>query len=168
MNFIESLQDFVLGLPEAIQFLGIALAAMVPFVENYGAVVIGSVAGVPIWAAVAMAIVGNVAVIALVTLISGSTRDAMLARKASGRGAVAEEPANSGKQQRVRQLFDRYGIPGVTLLGMLLVPTHFIAVALVSFGCSRTGVIVWHAIAITLYAGLTGALMAGLFSLTGV
>lgn len=35
---IESLQNFVLGLPEAIQFLGVALAAMVPFVENYGAV----------------------------------------------------------------------------------------------------------------------------------
>lgn len=45
MNFIESLQDFVLGLPEAVQFLGVALAAMVPFVENYGAVIIGSVAG---------------------------------------------------------------------------------------------------------------------------
>lgn len=164
MNFIESLQEFVVGLPEAIQFLGVALAAMVPFVENYGAVVIGSVAGVPVWAAVVMAIIGNVAIIALITLISGSTRDAVLARKTN---TSPDEPADSGKRQRVRQLFDRYGIPGVTIFGMLLIPTHFIAAALVSFGCSRTGVIVWNAVAITLYAGLIGALMAGVFSLTG-
>lgn len=164
MNFIESLQDFVLGLPEAVQFLGVALAAMVPFVENYGAVIIGSVAGIPIWATVAMAVIGNVAVIALVTLIAGRTRDAVLARKAQ---PDAAGPADTARSQRVRALFDRYGIPGVTLLGMLLVPTHFIAVTLVSFGCSRTGVIVWHAIAITIYAVLTGALMVGLLSLTG-
>lgn len=165
MNFIESLQDFVLGLPDTIQFLGVALAAMVPFVENYGAVIIGSIAGIPIWATVAMAVIGNVAVIALVTLIAGSTRDAVLARKAN---SSQNASVDSGKRQRVRQLFDRYGIPGVTIFGMLLVPTHFIAVALVSFGCSRTGVIVWHAIAITLYAVLTGGLMVGLFSLSGV
>lgn len=165
MNLVESLQDFVLGLPEAIQFLGVALAAMVPFVENYGAVVIGSIAGIPIWAAVVMAIIGNVAIVSLITLISGSTRDAVIARKA---GAETQEPAaENSRRERVRRLFDRYGIPGVTLFGMLFVPTHFIAAALVSFGSSRTGVIVWHAIAITLYAVVTGALMAGLFSLTG-
>lgn len=164
MNFIETLQDFVLGLPEAIQFLGVALAAMVPFVENYGAVVIGTVAGIPIWATVVMAIIGNVAVIALITLISGSTRDVVLARK---QPAGEWQPNGNGKRKRIRELFDRYGIPGVTLLGMLLVPTHVIAVTLVSFGCSRTAVIVWHAIAITIYAAVTGALMAGLFSLTG-
>lgn len=164
MNFIESLQDFVHGLPETIQFLGVAFAAMVPFVENYGAVVIGSVAGIPIWATVAMAIVGNVAVIALITMLTGRTRDAVLARRDPHDTAA---PVGAGKNQRVRALFDRYGIPGVTLLGMLLVPTHFIAVTLVSFGCSRTGVIVWHAIAITIYAVLTGALMSGVMSLTG-
>lgn len=164
MNFIESLQNFVLGLPEAIQFIGVALAAMVPFVENYGAVVIGTVVGIPVWAAVIMAILGNLAIIVLITLISGRTRDAVLARRV---GTAPEPAALSGRQQRVRQLFDRYGIPGVTLLGMLLVPTHLIAVTLVSFGCSRTGVIVWQAIAITLYAGIAGALMVGLFTLSG-
>ena len=54
-SLIESLQNFVLSLPEAVQFLGVALAAMVPFVENYGAVMIGSIAGIPIWAVVLMA-----------------------------------------------------------------------------------------------------------------
>ena len=164
-NFIESLQNFVLGLPEAIQFLGVALAAMVPFVENYGAVVIGSVAGIPIWAVVIMAIVGNLAIIALLTLISGRTRDAVLARRG---GAAPQSETLTGRQQRVRRLFDRYGIPGVTLIGMLLVPTHLIAVTLVGFGCSRSGVLVWQGIAITIYAVISGALMLGLFSLSGL
>ena len=164
MNFIETLQSFVLGLPEAVQFLGVALAAMVPFVENYGAVVIGSVAGIPIWVVVLMAIVGNLAVVALITLISGSTRDAIMARKHDNTELpVADSPSTA----RVRKLFDRYGIPGVTLLGMLFVPTHLIAATLVSFGLSRVGVLVWQAIAITLYAGVTGVLMYGVAGLVG-
>ena len=164
MNFIETLQNFVLGLPEAVQFLGVALAAMVPFVENYGAVVIGSVAGIPIWVVVLMAIAGNLAVVALITLISGSTRDAIMARKHDNTELpVADSPSTA----RVRKLFDRYGIPGVTLLGMLFVPTHLIAATLVSFGLSRVGVLVWQAIAITLYAGVTGVLMYGVAGLVG-
>ena len=133
MNFIESLQNFVLGLPEPVQFIGVALAAMVPFVENYGAVVIGSVAGIPIWVVVLMAIVGNLAVVALITLISGRTRDVIMARK---HGTAELAVADSPSKIRVRKLFDRYGIPGVTLLGMLFVPTHLIAATLVSFGLS--------------------------------
>lgn len=164
MNFIESLQNFVLGLPEAVQFLGVALAAMVPFVENYGAVVIGAVAGIPIWVVIVMAIVGNLAIVALITLISGRTRDAVIARK---QGTVETVVAESPSKVRVRKLFDRYGIPGVTLLGMLFVPTHLIAATLVSFGSSRTGVLVWQAIAITLYAGIAGAMMYGLAGLVG-
>lgn len=165
MNVIEAVQSFVLDLPEAIQFLGVALAAMVPFVENYGAVIIGSVAGIPIWAVVVMAVVGNLAVVALIVLISGRTRDVVLARKDRGGDVVA---VASDKQQRVRRLFDRYGIPGVTIFGMLFVPTHLIAATLVSFGCSRAGVLTWQAIAIMFYAAITGALMLGLFELTGV
>src|SRR5699024_6397061 len=106
MNFIESLQDFVLGLQEAVQFLGVALADMLPYIENYGAVIIGSVARIPIWATVAMAVIGNVSEIALVTLIGGRTRDAVLARKAQ---PDAAGPADTARSQRVPALFVRYG-----------------------------------------------------------
>lgn len=163
MNLIENLQDFVLSLPEAIQFLGVMLAAMVPFVENYGAVVIGSVAGVPIWVTVILAVLGNIAIIVVITLIASRTRSAVINR--------SSRPAQEGpspRQQRIQRLFDRYGVPGVTLLGMLLVPTHFIAPTLVSFGSPRAVVILWHAIAITVYGVITGLLLAGMFSIMGV
>lgn len=164
MNFIESLQNFVLGLPEAVQFLGVALAAAVPFVENYGAVVIGTVAGIPIWVVVFMAIAGNLGIVALITMISGRTRDAVLARR---HDSASTTETDSPSRARVRKLFDRYGIPGVTLLGMLFVPTHLIAATLVSFGSSRTAVLVWQAVAITLYAGVTGAMMYGITGIVG-
>lgn len=166
MNFIENLQNFVLSLPEAIQFLGVSLVAMIPFVENYGAVVIGSIAGVPVWVAVLMAIIGNLAVVAVITLIASGTREAIVARSSSGAsagGAVESSP----RQDKVRRLFDRYGVPGVTLLGMLVVPTHFIAPALVSFGSPKTVVLVWQAISITLYAVVAGLLVNGLINLAG-
>src|SRR5690625_5552954 len=97
MNFIESIQDFVLGLPEAIQFLGVALAAMVPFVENYGAVMIGSITGVPVWAVVIMAIVGNITIIALFTLICGCPSGDVLA---THRGAGPDDLMSRNKRVR--------------------------------------------------------------------
>lgn len=166
MNFIDSLQNFVLSLPEAIQFLGVSLVAMIPFVENYGAVVIGSIAGIPVWAAVLMAVIGNLAVVAVITLIASGTRQAIVARTSSGSSGGAVE--TSPRQDKVRRMFDRYGVPGVTLLGMLLVPTHFIAPALVSFGSSKTVVLVWQAIAITLYAVVAGLFVTGLISISGL
>lgn len=99
------------------------------------------------------------------SVLAGPPADAVLARL--GIPVTESELALSPKRRRVRRLFNRYGILGVTLLGMLFVPTYLIAATLVSFGCSRVNVPVWQAIAITIYTGLTGALMAGLNSLGG-
>ena len=40
-NFFLTIQDFVLGLPDAIQFLGVVAVGAIPFIESYGAATIG-------------------------------------------------------------------------------------------------------------------------------
>src|SRR5690606_40116065 len=57
---IESLQNFAASFPEPLQFLAVALIAAVPLIESYFGSAIGVVIGVPVVAAVATAVVGNV------------------------------------------------------------------------------------------------------------
>ncbi len=155
MDLIISLQAFTESLPASLQFIGIGLAALIPFVEGEGAAVVGAVAGVNPWVALPMAILANVAIVALIVLTFDRFRTMVLSRRlASGR---APRPV-SAQQQKVRRALDRYGVPGVSLLGPFLLPTHFTAAALASFGVAKGRVIAWQALAITLYATVVGAL----------
>lgn len=83
MQPFENIQRFVESFPEIIQFLGVAIAAMIPFVEGYGATIVGIAVGVPIWGAVIAAILGNFAIVSILTVIAVKTRDVIQHRKAS-------------------------------------------------------------------------------------
>lgn len=54
--------------------------------------------------------------------------------------------------------FDRFGVPGVSLLGQTILPSQITATALVSFGATRNTVIAWPSISIALWGILFGAL----------
>ena len=58
MDFLQTLQDFTDSLPTALQFLGVAVSALVPFVEGEGAAIIGALAGVNPWLSIPVAILG--------------------------------------------------------------------------------------------------------------
>lgn len=155
MDLITSLQAFTASLPAALQFLGIGTAALVPFVEGEGAAVIGAVTGVNPWVAVPVAILANVAVVVLIVLSFERLRSMFLNRRL----AAGKSPRPvSARQQKVRTALERYGVPGVSLLGPFLLPTHFTAAALTSLGVAKVRVIAWQTIAITLYATVVGAL----------
>ncbi len=49
-------------------------------------------------------------------------------------------------------------MPGVSLLGPLLVPTHFTSAAMVSFGARPRAVLIWETIAIAVWGVAFGAL----------
>lgn len=164
MDLIQHFQQFTDTLPTALQFLGVAVSALIPFVEGHGAAIIGAVAGVSPWLALPVAILANVAVVAVITLSFDRIRAAVLARRAA-RGRTPAVPGP--RQQRARQAFERYGVPGVSLLGPFLLPTHFTSAALVSFGASKGYVILWQAVAITLYAGAFGGLFYALMGALG-
>jgi hypothetical protein len=58
----------------------------------------------------------------------------------------------------MRRVFDRYGVPGVSLLGPLLLPSHVTAAAMVGFGAPKVRVFVWGVIAVGLWAVVLGVL----------
>ncbi|WP_298890069.1 hypothetical protein [uncultured Serinicoccus sp.] len=146
---IENLQDFTAGLPALLQWLGVMLAAAIPFVESYFGSVIGVVAGMNPVVAVLAAVVGNVLSMVLVVL----SADRLRARR-----GVQPIEEMSPRKQRLRRMLDRFGVPGVSLLGQTVLPSQITSGALVAFGASTRGVIGWQVLSIILWGVAFGAL----------
>ena len=161
---MESLQSFADSFPAALQWLAVMLVGAIPFVESYGGAVLGIVVGVPTPVAILAAIIGNVIAMSLTVWIASSLRATATARKKVAAGISAETddepqtPEPSRGKQRIRQLFDRFGVPGVSVLGQWALPSHLTAPTLVGFGASRNSVIVWQTVGIILWGVTFGVL----------
>ncbi|MCD1286584.1 hypothetical protein ACH82I_13475 [Brevibacterium sp. GP-SGM9] len=146
---IESLQNFADSIPVWLQWAGILLLSAIPFVESYFGAVIGVAIGLHPVLAILMAIIGNVASMLAFVYGAGAIRDR--ARKNKD-----EEP--SQKRQRLKRMFDKFGVPGVSLLGQTLLPSQITSSAMVGFGANRNVVAFWQIISIILWGVLFGVL----------
>ena len=62
----------------------------------------------------------------------------------------------------------RFGVPGASLIGPVLLPTQFTSTALVGAGAKRGTVVTWTVVAVVLWGIVTGGTAAGLFNLAGI
>lgn len=147
---IDALRDFTSSLPDVLQWVGVILAAAIPFVESYFGSVIGVLAGIPPVIAIAAAIVGNVVSMLIFVLSAHSVRS----KVRDGRPVKPETP----RRAKLRERFDRYGVAGVSLLGQTLLPSQITSAAMVSFGASKNAVIFWQVISIVLWGVAFGVL----------
>lgn len=181
MNLIEIFQNWVAQVPDLVQPLIVALAGAIPFIEGEGAASIGIIGGIhPVIAAIA-AIVGNFVCVAVLVLASSGARKAIVNRSRVGEPAVAgaggvnvsdaaaEAPQTDRKaarREKFQRAFERYGVPGVSLLGPLLLPTHFTATMLAAAGIGKARVLFWQALAIigwtTIVAVIVGSAVSAI------
>jgi len=161
MNLIETFQNLVAQVPELVQPLIVALAGAIPFVEGEGAVSIGIIGGIPPVIAAIAAIVGNFLCVLVVVLVSSGARQAVVNRSrartaALAGGGTAAEPTTddtapdrgTARREKFQRAFERYGVPGVSLLGPLLLPTQFTATMLAASGIGKARILFWQALAI--------------------
>ena len=147
---LDALQDFTSSLPEFFQWFGVLLIAAIPFVESYFGSAIGVLAGLPPVVAVLAAVAGNVISMLIFVLSAHGVRSKATAGKA---------PAElSPRRAKVKERFDRYGVPGVSLLGQLFLPSQITSAAMVSFGAPKNQVILWQVISIILWGVLFAVL----------
>ncbi|MCB7135721.1 hypothetical protein [Cellulosimicrobium marinum] len=155
---IESLQDFTESLPPFLQWVGVMLAGAIPFVESYFGSVIGVLAGLPTPVAIGAAVLGNI--LCMVVLVYGAS---------AVRGRVARAPREeSPRRTKLRRAFERYGVPGVSLLGQTILPSQITSAAMVSFGAPRNRVVLWQIISITLWGTAFGVLATLGFDAAGL
>lgn len=153
-TWIGRLQAWALDLPESVQWLGIILISAIPFLESYGGGFVGVIAGMPLVAAVAAATLGNMISLVLVVYVAHWIRSAAM-KKRNGQ-AVDEE--KSTRRDKVKRLFDKFGVPGVSLLGPFALPSQITAPLMVSFGASKNAVMLWMLLSVILW-GLGFALL---------
>lgn len=75
------------------------------------------------------------------------------------------EPKRSTR--RLRKMFDRWGVPGVSLLGQTVLPSQITSMAMVSFGASRNAVAGWQIVSIVMWGTLFGILTVAGVNLLG-
>jgi len=170
MNLIETFQDWVAQVPELVQPLIVALAGAIPFIEGEGAATIGIIGGIhPVVAGVA-AVIGNFLCVAVLVLLSSGARQAVVTRHRSrvavksGGGTAVDtlpEEQTSTRSQKFQRAFERYGVPGVSLLGPLLLPTQFTATMLGAAGVGKARILIWQAVAIVLWTTAVAAIVSG-------
>ena len=186
MSLVDNFQDLVATVPDLVQPLVVALAGGVPFIEGEGGAAIGIIGGMnPVVAAIAAAI-GNFLSVAVIVLLSSGARQAVVSRtraraavavgggSGSG-GSVAADysvPAGDGsggskRHEKFWRAFERYGVPGVSLLGPLLLPTQFTASMLAGAGVRKSVVLIWQAVAIVLWTTVIAVLIIGVVGVVG-
>lgn len=153
----DALTEFTQSLPIWLQWAGVMLASAIPFIESYFGSLIGIVAGVPPVITVLAAVVGNAASMLAFVFAASAARAKVLARRANGQDA--EEP--SARRVKVKRMFDRFGVPGVSLLGQTVLPSQITSGMMVSFGADRRTVIIWQVISIIVWALIFTALALG-------
>lgn len=174
MNPIEAFQNWVAQVPDLLQPLIVGLAGAVPFIEGHGGAIIGIIGGMNPVVAIVAAMVGNFVCVAVVVAITSRARTALLQRQhervavSAGSDKAAEgetEPAEvSPRREKFQRAFDRYGVPGVSLLGPLLLPTHVTASMVAGTGVAPARVLFWQAIAITAWTLIFGVLISGVLT----
>ncbi|GAB3849353.1 small multi-drug export protein [Nesterenkonia populi] len=157
---MEGLQDWVEGLPEALQWLGVAALSAVPWLESYSGPFFGIIAGMPWWAALASAVLGNAAVVAALIYMTHGLRSAALSRE--NPEEITERKRK--RREKIQRLLDKYGVPGVSVLGPFALPSQITAPVMVSFGANRHKVMVWMLISIILWGLLSVILTFWLLS----
>lgn len=135
-------------------FFMLFLLAMVPFIEAMFSVPVAVLLGMPLAPVIIVAFIGNLISILITIWIIYSVKNARQRRKNSKNTKVRDkEGFVSKRRNRGRRLWERYGMPGLTIIGMFLLGGHITALVACSFTKNRMRVTLWMAISILIWGG---------------
>lgn len=142
-DLITNIWQWTNSVPPSWQFLAVFVAGAIPFFEGHGAVALGIAVGVNPVLATGCAILGNFASMLAFASMSDRLRTRLVP---SGQVEKAGE-----KQDRLQRLYNKYGVPIVSIVAEVWLPSALTTVLLVSFGASKRQVIVWQMVSICLW-----------------
>lgn len=143
--FIQGLTEFTAQIPMALQVLVTAGWSAIPFIESDVGVAIAIVVGVPTIPAVIAAIIGNWVAVMLVIIFTDKIRTWVRRNK-------HEDVDDTKRSKKVRRAVEKYGVPGASLLGPMLIGTHLNAFFMAAAGVNRRYLMIWQTIAIVVWA----------------
>jgi len=154
-----------------VSYLLVFLLAAIPLFELITVVplaIIGGLSPIPV---ALLAFLGNALTVILLIVFVDKVKAVMRSRKAKKMAvaqpdgaevvevAAADEEQDSKKAKRAKVIFDKYGLPGLTIFGPLLVGSHISAFMGMSFGSSRKLVTGWMMVSLVIWTVATTVAM---------
>ena len=137
-----------------VDYFLVFLGAAIPWLELALVIPLGIISGLNPLAVVIVGFVGNM--VTVIALIIGYDKFKIwLAKRNEGK-----EKKESKRSVRAKALWDKYGLPGMLLLGPILIGTHIAAFIGMTLGASKVKTMLWSTISIGAWAILFGVLTA--------
>lgn len=153
---MQELRDYYLSLLPGLegnvflQITSIFILSIIPFFESYGAIPLGIVLGFPTVPTILSAIAGNlVSVMAFIWIIN-KVRTRIIKNK------VNKVP--SKRALKAKRYFEKYGVPGVSLAG-LIIGFHISAAIALGAGAKKSYVSMWITISVVVWSVVIGILV---------
>lgn len=135
-------------------YLLVFFAAAVPGIEVLVAVPLGIVRGLPVPIAIIFGFFGNASTIILEILIFQKLKDWWVNRQKKNVNI------SSKRTVRAENIWRRYGILGLALLGPILIGSHLAAFLALALGSSKKQTAAWLLISLALWSIVFGVLTA--------
>ncbi|MGP5291271.1 hypothetical protein [Brachybacterium tyrofermentans] len=162
-DLLAQLHTLVSGLEPWQQVLALVPAGAIPFIESYLGSFLGSSLGIHPALAIPAAVAGNLIATFLAIALSGRARDAVTDGRRRRKGGAAGRDAKPSRfRAKVATALDKYGVPGVALLGPFVVASQLSGPALVALGAARRKVYLWMGISIVVW-GIAFGIFGSLF-----
>lgn len=142
MDLVDTLWGYIL----------VFLLAAAPFFEAYGVIPLAMIAGLSPMPVIILGLTGNIATVLLVIIFINKIKEWRQKKK------EGKEKAESKRGLRARKLWKKYGLPGLAIIGPLLVGSHLTAVMCLTFGGSKKNTAYWMIGSIVLWS-LTFAIL---------
>ena len=126
------------------------LAAAVPGLEIIIAIPVGIIKGMSPILVMLFAFLGNMVTVLAVIIGFQKIKDWMEARK------IRDGKGDSKRTERGKRIWNKYGMPGLALLGPIFIGTHIAAFIGLLFGASKINTILWMTISIAIWSLVFG------------
>lgn len=149
-DLFQRLAEYAASVEPWQQFLVILLAGAVPFIESYLGSFLGVALGIePSAAVVATAVLGNVLSTFALIALTARARSAATSRR-------GDKKPTSNRQQKVARYVEKLGVPGVSLLGPIILASQITGPTLVALGANKRTVYLFQGISIIAWGVLFG------------
>lgn len=145
------------------ELLGLFIAGATPWLEALLVVPAGIAAGLPFGAVILSAVAGNLLTVAIAVWFGEAIRNAWEHRKAKRTPPVdgLESEPLERRPSRSRRVFERWGLPGLAILGPIGLGTQVSAALAVALGQGRKTTFLWISLGTGAWALVAGVLALG-------
>ncbi|MDR6551829.1 small multi-drug export protein [Paenibacillus qinlingensis] len=145
MNIEEYLQEW--------SYLAVFVLSALPWVESSAIVVIAIAFGLNPVLSTILAFAGNWMTVLLVVFLFDRWQQ-WKERKRAARGQDNDPSQDSKKSKRAHSLFVKYGLPGLSIIGPLLIGTEIAAAFGMLFKAPRRKVLIWMTVSLAFWTVL--------------